>query len=120
MQRDPKKYLHDMLDSSQFAVRFSAGRTSADLHNNRGFRSAIERELQIIGEALWNLEKLDPSLAGKISEHRRIIRFRHVLVHGYDSIDYDVTWAVIAEKLPILICELRQLLEDAEASDSDT
>ena len=51
MRHDADKYLHDKLNSCEFLLEFTAGRTVADFANDRPFRSAVERELQIIGEA---------------------------------------------------------------------
>ena len=65
-------------------------------------RSAVERQLEIIGEALSQLAKVDPQIAGGISELRRIIAFRNILAHGYAAIDYGALWQVIEEKLPEL------------------
>lgn len=110
MRRDPRKLLHDMLDSCRFVVAFSAERTVDDLRNDRGFRSAIERELQIVGEALIMLTKIAPDIADQISERQRIARFRHIIVHGYDIIDHDITWSVVRDRLPVLIQEVEQLL----------
>lgn len=50
--RSPQKYIHDMLGSCEFLVEFSRDRTVNDYQDDRAFRSAVERELQIIGEAL--------------------------------------------------------------------
>lgn len=52
MPHDPRKYLFDMTDSCRFLEEFTAGRGLNDIKNDRAFRSAVERELQIIGEEL--------------------------------------------------------------------
>ena len=114
MPHDPEKYLHDMLGSCRFLLDFTAGRTLEEYKSDRGFRSAVERELQIIGEALLMLEKVAPDLARRISEHQRIIHFRHVLVHGYDILNYDVIWNVIENKLSVLNREVETLLQELE------
>lgn len=75
------------------------------------FRDTVEREPQNIGEALMQLHRRRPEVAGKISEHERIIRFRHVLVHGYDVVRAEYVWDVITVKLPILTRELEGLLD---------
>jgi len=100
MPHDPEKYLHDMLASCEFLIEFTAGRNVADYSNDRPFRSAVERELQIIGEALLQLDHAAPDVADRITEKRSIIGFRHVLVHGYDNLKPATVWNVIEVKLP--------------------
>ena len=111
MTRDREKFLFDMLDSCRFLLEITAQETVDRYTSDRVFRSAVERELQIIGEAMLQLESLDPATAGQIAEHERIIGFRHVLVHGYDVLEPDVVWHIVKNKLPILRTELEQLLE---------
>lgn len=110
MQRNPRKHLFDMLDSCRFLHDFIQAKTLDDLRQNRGFRSAVERELQIIGEACFLLERVNPEICGRISEYKRIIRFRHVLVHGYDVVSPDITWEILQSKLPVLMDELELLI----------
>jgi uncharacterized protein with HEPN domain len=90
-----------------------------DYANDRGFRSAVERELQIIGEAVMQLERVTPQLAAQISEHRNIIGFRHVLVHGYDSLHPATVWNVIEVRLPVLAGEVQTLLDELDAQRGD-
>ncbi len=78
--------------------------------NDRAFRSAVERELQIIGEAINQLDNVSPETASQISEHRNIIGFRNVLVHGYDSLNPETVWNVIETKLDTLLEQSRALL----------
>lgn len=116
MPRDPEKYLHDILDSVEFLMTFTGGRTIADYVRDRGFRSAVERELQIVGEALLQLHSVQPAIAARITEYQRIIRFRHVLVHGYAELKADLVWQVIEEKLSILRDEAQALLRETNDS----
>ncbi len=115
MPHDPQKYVYDILSSCDFLLDFVTGRTVDDYERDRGFRSAVERELQIIGEAVMQLERLAPHLAARIPEHRNIIGFRHVLVHGYDSLHSATVWNVIEEKLPSLASEARKLLAELDS-----
>jgi uncharacterized protein with HEPN domain len=112
MPHDPEKYLYDVLSSCEFLLTFTAGRTVHDYEGDRGFRSAVERELQIIGEAVMQLERIAPAIVSRIPEYQRIICFRHVLVHGYDSLKSDTVWSVITGKLPGLASEVRSLLDE--------
>lgn len=113
MPRDPGKYLYDMDDAATFLLDFTARQSIDRFRSDRPFRSAVERELLIIGEALFQLERHHPTIAERISEYQRIIRFRHVLVHGYDQIDADLVWVVVSEKLTVLRDEVRTLLSES-------
>ena len=112
MRRNPAKFIFDMLDSCKFLLELTRGETVARYKSDRAFRGAVERELQIIGEAMMQLKSLDPQLAVRFTEHEQIIGFRHVLVHGYFDLNADLVWAVIADKLPILRSELELALRE--------
>jgi uncharacterized protein with HEPN domain len=112
MPHDPQKYLYDILSSCEFLLEFTAERTADDYAHDRAFRSAVERELQIVGEAVLQLDRVAPQVAARIPEHRNIIGFRHVLVHGYDSLQPATVWNVIAVKLVVLVREVRGLLTE--------
>jgi uncharacterized protein with HEPN domain len=77
-------------------------------------RSAVERQLEIVGEALAQLARIDTETASRISEHRRIIAFRNILIHGYAEIDHRIVWDVLEGKLPVVRAEARALLSGAE------
>ena len=65
-------------------------------------RSAVERQLEIIGEALNNLRRLDADMAASIPEVHRIIGLRNVLAHGYAVVDDNVVWAAASLRAPEL------------------
>jgi len=73
-------------------------------------RDAIRWNFCLIGEALTQLNKLDPSTAQRITDYRKIIGLRNQLIHGYDGIDDIITWKIITKNLPTLRQELEQLL----------
>lgn len=108
--RNPKKYLYDIIDCCEFLLDFTEGKTVNDYKNDRAFRSAVERELQIIGEAITQLDGVSPETADQISEHRNIIGFRNVLVHGYATLNPETVWNVITDKLGMLLEQSRSLL----------
>jgi uncharacterized protein with HEPN domain len=116
MPRDPQKYLYDMLDSCRFLVQFTAGRGPDDLRTDGPFRAAIEREWQIISLALIALSKIAPQVAEAFPERDGIVRFRHILVHGYDSLDYDVVWSIVHNKLPSLEADIERTLKSLDKS----
>jgi len=101
-----------MLSSCEFLLEFTKGRKVDDYRENRAFRSAVERELQIIGEALMQLDNVRPDIAEQIPDYSNIIGFRHVLVHGYDALNPTTVWNVIETKLEPLRDQLQRILKD--------
>lgn len=82
MPHDPRKSLHEMLKAARLVLKFTSGRSQAEYHHDEFLRAAVERELEIVGEALNRLFKVAPNIAAEISEHRAIIQFRNILAHG--------------------------------------
>ena len=74
-------------------------------------RAAVERQFEIIGEALGQLAKLEPETAGRIGDHGRIIAFRNILVHGYAGVDDMLVWDMVVTRLSDLRRDVDQLLE---------
>jgi uncharacterized protein with HEPN domain len=109
--RDPRKYLYDIVSGCEFLLEFTGAKNLDDYQADRAFRSAVERELQIIGEAMMQLDRHCPELVRRISDYRNIIGFRHVLVHGYDSLNPKTVWNVVETKLEPLLSQTRQLLQ---------
>lgn len=94
---------------------FCTGRTETDYLGDLMLRSAVERQYEIIGEALNRLRKLSPDTAARISECNRIIGFRNVLAHGYDVVDDRISWDIVQNKLPQLRIEINALMgEDCD------
>ena len=114
MSHPPLKYLRDILDAIGFLQSFVVGRNMDDLATDLGFRYAVERALEIIGEAIVHLAKSSPDIAERISERQRIVGFRNILVHAYDIIQVDILKLVIEVKLPILKGEAENLLAELD------
>jgi len=109
MSHSPAKLLGDIVGAADAIAGFLDGRDRAAYASNLMFRSAVERQLEILGEAIRRLDLL-AELAGQLSEHRRIIAFRNIMAHAYDGLDEDVVWQIVIEKLPVLRCEADELL----------
>jgi uncharacterized protein with HEPN domain len=101
-----------MQHAAALVEKFTAGRDFDDYLADEMLRAAVEREFEIIGEALTQLAKLDRELASRITEHRSIIAFRNILIHGYASVNHRLVWGVVETKLPILLRELDGLLTE--------
>ncbi len=113
MQPKAPKLLEDIRDAAAFIGEAVRGKGLADYERDRLLRQAIERNFEIIGEAMNRLAQHDPDTAGRISKHRRIIDFRNLLIHGYDLIDHRLVWSTIDEEVPVLLAEVGALLRAA-------
>ena len=72
-------------------------------------QKAIERNIEIIGEALNRILKVFPDIA--ISDSRKIVDTRNRIIHGYDSVTPDILWLIIKRSLPLLRDEVAELLK---------
>lgn len=75
-------------------------------------RSAEERQLEIVGEALAGLLRVEPALSARVTDARRIIAFRNRLIHGYASVADEVVWGVIEANLRVLRREVDALADE--------
>lgn len=71
-------------------------------------RKAVERNIEIIGEAMDRILKIDPNI--QITESRKIVDTRNRIIHGYDVVSDDVIWLIVNKSLPILEQEVKDLL----------
>ena len=102
--------LEQIKDSVSFVMIATEGKTLEDYSTDRLLRQAVERNLEIVGEAVGRLRRNDPDTALHITEHERIVAFRNVLIHGYDLVDDELVWDTIQTQLPILLSEVEELL----------
>ena len=110
MHVDARKLLWDAQQAAERISRFTSSKTFADYEADEYFRSAVERQFEIIGEALSQLVRVDSATATAIPNASRIIAFRNVLIHGYASVDNRLVWGVIASNLEPLRASLDKLL----------
>jgi uncharacterized protein with HEPN domain len=112
MQLEARKLLEDMKNAGAQILSIAGTRTLDQYKADRALRWSIERGFEIIGEALTQLSRCDPVLAARISDHRSIISFRNILIHGYARINNDTTWSIVQKDLPVLLREVDQLLAE--------
>jgi len=105
-----QKYLEDMLSSITNIELFLSTRPREyeKFLEDRCFRSAVQWEIAIIGEAMNKLLKLNPNV--EITDKKRIVATRNYLIHGYDSLRPDIIWSIVINHLPILKKEIQDLL----------
>jgi uncharacterized protein with HEPN domain len=109
MELEIKKYLFDINESIDSIEKYLGSKRDFNVYMaNKMMRRAIEREFEIIGEAMSRLEKLEPSIA--ISNKKQIINMRNRVIHGYDKIDHEIVWGTIVRHLPKLKEEIDLLL----------
>lgn len=103
-----KKYLHDILVSVESIEDFTNGVDFFQYQEEKIIKRAVEREFEIIGEAMSRLIKIDKDI--KISSAKRIIGMRNRVIHGYDKIDDGIVYGTLKKHLPILKKEVKKLL----------
>lgn len=108
MDRAIKKYLFDISTAiSNIEEYVGPSKIFADYEKNRQLQQAVERNLEIIGEATKRLLEIAPNI--NISNARKIIGARNRIIHGYDDIDNAEIWSIIVNSLPILKQEIEEL-----------
>jgi len=102
--------LRDMLDHARRAAEAVAGRRRDDLETDAVLAAALERFIEVIGEAARKVSSPTQESARDIP-WRQMIGMRNRLVHGYAAVDHDIVWDVASVDIPDLILSLEQLLE---------
>ena len=103
-----KKHLFDIQESICSIENYlGAQRNFFVYKENKMLRRAIEREFEIIGEAMNRIIKLFPDIP--ISGKHQIISIRNRVIHGYDKIDDEIIWGTIVRHLPTLKIEIEKL-----------
>jgi uncharacterized protein with HEPN domain len=111
MKREVNKLLFDISVSvNEIGTYLGEKKIFSEYKKNKLVRRAVERELEIIGEAMKRLLEIEPEI--KITDKRKIVSFRNRISHGYDSIDEETVWGIIINYLPVLQIEVDNLLDE--------
>ena len=109
MTIEEKKLLTDVILSISSIDEHLEGRRIFDEYvSNKTKRRAVERELEIIGEAIGKLLKINPAIS--ISYARQIVDLRNRVIHSYDNVNHIVIWSIIMNHLPVLKEEAELLM----------
>lgn len=109
MKLEIKKSLYDIKESIESIENYLGEKRDFNIYiANKMLRRAIEREFEIIGEAMTRIEKIDSTI--NISSKKQIINMRNRVIHGYDKIDNEIVWGIIVRHLPKLKEEIEHLL----------
>jgi uncharacterized protein with HEPN domain len=106
MKPDIKKHLYDAEVSINSIFEYlGEKRDFAEYQKNKLLRRAIEREIEIIGEAINRALKEYPDL--QIENSRKIVDTRNWVIHGYDMVDDVIIWGIVVNHLPKLQQEIK-------------
>lgn len=111
MDKNEKKYLEDILRAIDNIELFMSSRPKEyqTFCDDLCFRSAVQWEIAIIGEAMNKALKINSNF--EITSARKIVDTRNYLIHGYDSLRLDIIWSIVINHLPKLKSEVKKLLQ---------
>ena len=110
MKTNINKFLYDIQEAIESIESYIDEIKDFNIYkSNKMIRRAVEREFEIIGEALNSIDKLNPQIS--ISSKSQIIGMRNRIIHGYDKIDDEIVWGTIIRHLPVLKNEVVNLMK---------
>ena len=112
MDNEIKTWLFDILNAIMEIDTFFVGQPKQFdyFKNDLKTKRAVERNLEIIGEALSRIIKRESTI--KITDARKIIDTRNRIIHGYDFVSDEIVWSIVVRHLPILHGEVTALLNE--------
>ena len=116
MQPKSPKLLEDIRDAASFIGEVTLGRTLSDYSADRLLRQAVERNFEIVGEAVRRLAQHDADTAARLGDYRQIIAFRNLLIHGYDLANHALVWETIQTELVPLLHKIENLLAEGRST----
>ena len=107
------KYLFDVLEACQEIEEETSlrGRSFDVFCKERVYRKFVERNFEIIGEAMNRILKINPEIP--ITSARKIVNTRNLVIHSYDSLDKEILWGIVIKHLPVLKKEIELVLKES-------
>ncbi len=110
------KHLDDALYAARLALKFLAGHTLDDYRSDELLRSAVERQVEIVGEACRRALGDTASLRERVPDAAKAIAMRNRLAHGYDTVDHGIVFNAVLLNFPPLALALERELTEWERS----
>jgi len=107
MQHDPLVCIEDAIMACELIIQFIQGMTEKDFYDDNKTKAAVERKIEVIGEALNRIKTIDSNTLEEIDNWREIIGFRNVIAHGYDVVEDIIVWESIVNDIPLLLSQLK-------------
>ena len=109
MSENDLKRIWDAWDACRRILEFTKGLSEEAFQDSEMVQSAVERQFEICGEALGHLRG-EEEIERLVPDLHKIVGLRNRLIHGYDSIDYEMLWSMVAQKIPELHRQLASVL----------
>lgn len=113
MRPEAGAHLWDAAEAARLVRTFARGKNEADFTSDLVVRSAVERQLEILGEALNRLRRVDAETAARVPDLDKIVGMRNILAHEYGDIDYEIVWRAATVGVPALVPVLGELVDEA-------
>lgn len=113
MRPETAAALYDMSVAAARIAEATTGKSFEEYQADWFFQSAIERQFEILGEALVRVRDLERGVFDSIPDAAKIVGLRNIIIHGYDAIDAKVLWSVVQDRLDDLLKLLNSLLAEA-------
>ena len=112
MNDEVRKRLHDAVRACEAIQEFVSDVVFAEYRNDLLLRSGVERQLEIIGEALGQAANEGEEIEEQIPAIPRIVALRNRVIHGYDTVDDEIVWDIVQNNVPTLRDQLQDLLDE--------
>ncbi len=109
MRHDPLVCVEDAIQACELISQFIQDMTAEDFYADAKTKAAVERKIEIIGEALNRIKTIDYDMLVRIDNWREIIGFRNVIAHGYDVVEDEIVWESIINDIPLLLYQLKDI-----------
>lgn len=107
--RDVRVYLFDIQRAAEAILAFTRAKTLDDYLGDLMLRSAVERQFEIVGEAIAHACAVEPRLDDEVRDAHAIVAFRNRVIHGYADVDDEIVWENVA-RLPALLADVERAL----------